>query len=167
MSQSAIPTESGRGRGRSSGVYRSLALAAAFFAAALLLTLLLGEPLDARVLILYAGVGLFVGGIATAVSERRRANGGTPVGRAGSQLTLAQLSRRRRGQTIAAVVGPLLFLALAAMSIWLFFDQETSHRVQAIVFLIVFVVAAIVAPLLSLAARRTTDRRIAELGQTR
>jgi heme/copper-type cytochrome/quinol oxidase subunit 4 len=144
-------------------------LSAVFVAAALIFTVLLGEPLDARVLLLYAGVGLFVGGMVTAISERRRGNGDTLVGDVRAQKqkqTRDQLERRRRGQSITAVVGPALFIVLAAVSIWLFFDQEISHRVQAIAFVIIFVVAAILAPLWTLTARRATDRRIAELDQT-
>lgn len=59
-----------------------------------------------------------------------------------------------------------MFLALAAVSLWLFLDPETSHRVEAIIFMVVFIVAAILAPIWTLASRRETDRRIAELDGT-
>ncbi|WP_139256712.1 hypothetical protein [Herbiconiux ginsengi] len=124
MSKSAAPAESDRGR--SAATYRALLLASVFFVAALLLTLLLGEPLDARVLILYAGAGLFVGGLVTAVSERRPARGDTSAGHLRAQPTREQLERRR---------------------------------------LIVFAVAAILAPIWSLTGRGATVRRIAHLDQ--
>jgi len=151
------------GRGRSAATYRALLLAAVFFVAAVLFALLRGEPLDARILILYAGVGLFVGGLVTAFSERRREKGDASAPRGPMPQTQEYLERRRRWQTITAVVGPLLFAALTAVSVWLLFDEETSHRVQAVVFVVVFVVATILSLIGTLLARRATDRRIALL----
>ncbi|MEO6827476.1 MAG: hypothetical protein ABI255_03650 [Microbacteriaceae bacterium] len=160
MSQSTPIPEPGPGR--YAGTYRALISAAIFFVAALVFGLIQGKPLDGRLLISYAGVGLFVGGMTTALGQRRQRNG-LPTGRASTPQTRPGLERRRRGQSITIWLGPILFILLAAVSAWVLVGATPAERVQAIILIVIFILAAIATPFWALAARRATDRRLAEL----
>lgn len=159
MSQSTPIPEPGPSR--YAGSYRALISAAIFFVAALVFGLILGKPLDGRLLISYAGVGLFVGGMTTALGQRRR--NALPTGRASKPQTRPGLERLRRGQSVTVWLGPILFILLAAVSAWVLVGATPAERVQAVTFIVIFILAAIATPFWALAARRATDRRLAQL----
>lgn len=161
MSQSTPLPEPGPGR--FSATYRALISAAIFFIAALAFGLIMGKPVDGRLLISYAGVGLFVGGMTTALSQRRHQQNARAADGETAQHAGPRLERQRRGQSITVWLGPITFILLAAISAWLLFDPATPQRVQGVVFMIIFILAAVATPFWALAARRRTDRRLEQL----